>query len=102
MKHIVMFRFAEGRFSDSVVLEAKQVFAELQKALPEDILSVNIQKNSVSRDQNYDLAAIMEIKEEASLNRYLMHPIHTALAARWIPSSPGGHLSTMNKIGGDS
>lgn len=85
MKHIVLFRFEEGFFDDAVVREAKDAFAELSSVLPDDIGQVEIRKNCVERDGNFDLAVMMELKGEASLNRYLNHPAHIALVKRWLP-----------------
>lgn len=80
-----MFRFQEGFFQDSVVEDAKKTFEVLKRELPEDIKSVEICRNCVDREGNCDLAVIMELKEAASLDRYLDHPVHRELVGRWAP-----------------
>lgn len=86
MRHIVMFRFVDGYFSELVFVHAIAVFDRLKEELPEEIRSVEVCKNCISRQGNSDLAVIMELKDETSLDRYLNHPIHLEFVKQWLPN----------------
>lgn len=80
-----MFRFEAGFFNGAVLKDAVDTFDTIKRELPEDVRAVEVCQNCVSREGNCDLAVILELKEEASLDRYLKHPIHVELVKRWVP-----------------
>ena len=79
MTHYVLFRFEDGFMSDEVVNRFEETYAELKTLLPGDILDYAIYGNCVERDSNMDMMVKIELKERASLQRYLQHPEHIAL-----------------------
>ncbi len=79
MTHLVFMKFEDGYFSDAVFSEISEAFDRLAAALPDEILSVALRKNCVSRKFNMDMLIEMKLRGEDSLGIYLEHPIHLAI-----------------------
>ncbi|MBQ9211742.1 MAG: Dabb family protein [Clostridia bacterium] len=86
LKHLVMMRLQPGVFTEEAEQEYRETFAALQAALPEDILSVRVERNVVERPQNMTVLVEMLLKGEASLPLYLRHPLHQAIGAKYNPA----------------
>ena len=86
MKHYVLMRLKPGVFDDQAERDYRETFEKLREALPEDVLSVSVRRNVVDRPQNMTVMVEMILKEEASLPRYLQHPLHQAIGRRYNPS----------------
>ena len=71
------------------VLLAARAFALTRvpdpEGLPEDILGVQVIRNIVDRPQNMTVMIEMQLREEASLPRYLNHPLHQAIGKKYNP-----------------
>lgn len=93
MNHIVVFKFEENFMDAALVDNAKKVFQQLKRELPQDVLQVGVYENIVERDTNYDLLVSMELAKRDSLDKYLNHPIHVALVKDWIP-----HISSRASL----
>lgn len=76
MVHMVFMKFEEGFFSPAIFQKIVDGFSCLQKAMPLEILSVQVQKNCISREANMDLLIQMELQDASVLEQYLHHPIH--------------------------
>ena len=85
MKHIVMMRLKEGVFTPEAEQEYRQTFEALQKALPGDILSVDVFRNIVDRPQNMTVMIEMTLRDVSSLPLYLKHPLHQAIGKKYNP-----------------
>ena len=85
MKHYVLMRLKEGVFDARAEEDYRQTFEALKEALPEEILSVRVRKNTVSRPQNMTVMIEMTLKNEQSLGRYLRHPLHVGIGERYNP-----------------
>lgn len=81
MIHMVFMKFEEGFFSPAISREIADAFHRLQQALPEEIVSVQVLENCVSREGNMDLLIQMELQSAQSLERYLRHPVHLEIGA---------------------
>lgn len=79
MRHFVSMKFEPGFFSPAVFEKISAAFRELQQALPEDILACAVHRNVVEREQNMDLMIEMTLRDRASLEKYLPHPIHRGI-----------------------
>ena len=79
MRHFVGMKFEPGYFSPAVFEEIAAAFAALREALPEEILACVVHRTIVEREQNLDLLIEMELKDRASLEKYLPHPIHRGI-----------------------
>lgn len=79
MIHMVFMKFENGFFDPAVTAQIAAAFGELQKELPEQILSVKVRENCVSREANMDLLIQMELSGEDALDVYLAHPVHRAI-----------------------
>ncbi len=85
MRHLVLFRFEEGYFTEEQMDHGREVFAKLQEALPQEILEVHLHRNCVERDTNANICVDMHLRSEQALELYLNHPIHCALVKEWLP-----------------
>lgn len=85
MRHIVMMRLKPGIFDEAAEAEYRETFDALREALPEDILGVRVIRNIVDRPQNMTVMIEMQLREEASLPRYLNHPLHQAIGKKYNP-----------------
>ena len=79
MIHMVFMKFETGFFTPSVTARIAEAFEQLQAALPEQILSVEVRENCVARETNMDLLIQMELSGEDALDAYLVHPVHRAI-----------------------
>lgn len=81
MIHMVFMKFEAGFFSPAISREIADAFQRLQQALPEEIMSVQVQENCICREGNMDLLIQMELQSAQSLERYLRHPVHLDIGA---------------------
>lgn len=79
MTHMVFMKFEDSYFNNDVFSKISDAFESLAKALPEEILSVSLRKNCVTRKFNMDMLIEMKLRGEDSLVVYLEHPIHLAI-----------------------
>ena len=86
MKHYVLMRLKPGVFTKEALQDYRDTFAALKEALPGDVLDARVYENAVDRPQNMTVMVEMILKEEASLPRYLQHPLHQAIGRRYNPS----------------
>ena len=85
MIHMVFMKFEEGFFSEQIIEEITDAFSRLRKALPGNILDVEIKSNCIQRDANMDLLIRMELTNADSLPLYLSHPIHRNIGEKINP-----------------
>ena len=85
MRHFVLFKFEDGFFDQDVYRMVSEVMQELCTQLPDDVLSAKAYSNIVDRPGNYDLMLELTLAGEASLDRYLSHPVHQALIRSLAP-----------------
>lgn len=83
MRHMVFMKFRPGRFDERAGRDFDETFAALQVALPGDILSCRVLRNTVERGQNMDVLIEIALAGPESLPRYLSHPLHTAIGRRY-------------------
>lgn len=81
MIHMVFMKFEEGFFSPDVFREIEDAFQCLQQTLPNEIVSVQVLENCVSREGNMDLLIQMELQNTQSMEQYLNHPVHLKIGA---------------------
>ncbi len=79
MTHMVFMKFEAGFFSPAVFQEISDGFCRLQEAMPQEIASVHVRKNCITRESNMDLMIQMELQDTEALEQYLSHPIHLEL-----------------------
>ncbi len=79
MTHYVLFKFKEGFMGPEVLRRFEDTYAQLKELIPDDIKDYRIYGNCVERDSNMDMMVKIELKEKASLQRYLQHPKHIEL-----------------------
>ncbi|MBQ9010647.1 MAG: Dabb family protein [Clostridia bacterium] len=85
MRHIVMMRLKPGVFDEAAEREYRETFDALAREMPEEILRVQVHRNIVDRAQNMTVMIEMTLREEASLQRYLTHPLHVAMGKKYNP-----------------
>ena len=85
MKHFVLMRLQPGVFDEAAERDYRETFEALQKALPEEILDVTVRRNVVDRPQNMTVMIEMSLKDQASLQKYLSHPLHVGIGQRYNP-----------------
>ena len=85
IRHLVMMRLKPGVFTEEAERDYRDTFAALKEALPEDILAATVHKNMVDRPQNMTVMVEMILKDEASLPKYLRHPLHQGIGRRYNP-----------------
>ena len=85
MKHFVLMRLQPGVFDEEAERDYRETFEALQKALPEEILDVTVRRNVVDRPQNMTVMIEMSLKDQASLQKYLSHPLHIGIGQRYNP-----------------
>ena len=83
MRHMVFMKLAPGRFDERAERDYAETFGELRRALPGDILSCRVLRNSVERAQNMDVLIEMTLAGPESLPRYLCHPLHRSIGERY-------------------
>ena len=83
MRHMVFMKLAPGSFDERAERDYVETFGELRRALPGDILSCRVLRNSVERAQNMDVLIEMTLAGPESLPRYLSHPLHRAIGERY-------------------
>ena len=86
IRHLVLMRLKPGVFTPEAQQDYKDTFAALKAALPEDVLDTKVYANVIDRPQNMTVMIEMILKEEASLPRYLQHPLHRGIGQRYNPS----------------
>ena len=69
MRHMVFMKLAPGRFDERAERDYVETFGELRRALPGDILSCRVLRNSVERAQNMDVLIEMTLAGPESLHR---------------------------------
>ena len=85
MRHIVMMRLKPGTFNDFAEQEYRETFDALSRELPKDVLSAKVIRNIVDRPQNMTVMIEMHLKDEASLTKYLQHPLHQTIGRKYNP-----------------
>ncbi len=83
MIHTVMMKFQPGVWSEAILTEFCQRFAEIQAALPQEVLKADVWPNCVVRDQNADVLVQMTVRDKEALPVYLNHPLHTGLVEKY-------------------
>lgn len=86
IRHLVLMRLRPGVFTAEARRDYVDTFAALQAALPEDVLSAKVYENVIDRRQNMTVMIEMILKDEASLPKYLQHPLHQGIGKRYNPS----------------
>ena len=76
MKHFVLLKFEPSYLTEEIYLEIETAFAELKKALPDDILAAIVHKNIIARASNMDIMIEMDLKSSASLPTYQIGRAH--------------------------
>lgn len=82
---MVMMRLKQGVFTPEARRDYETTFAAIQAALPEDVLAARVYANVIDRPQNMTVMIEMILKDEASLPRYLQHPLHQEIGKRYNP-----------------
>ena len=85
IRHLVLMRLHKGVFTAEARRDYTDTFAALKAALPEDILAARVYENVVDRPQNMTVMIEMLLKDEASLPKYLGHPLHRGIGERYNP-----------------
>ena len=75
MKHYVLMRLKPGVFDGEAEADYRETFEKLREALPEEILSVSVRRNTVDRPQNMTVMIEMTLKDQDSLKKYLSHSL---------------------------
>ena len=79
IRHLVLMRLQPGVFTEGARQDYVDTFAALKAALPEDVLDAKVYENVVDRPQNMTVMVEMILKDEASLPKYLQHPLFSHL-----------------------
>lgn len=82
--HYVLFKYADGFFSDEKLEEMKSVFDCVLRDV-EGAESYTVDKNFISRPSNMDLMVTFTLTDEDALHAYLNHPKHVEISARYAP-----------------
>jgi len=85
IRHLVLMRLKPGVFTEEARQDYIDTFAALKVALPEDVLDAKVYENVVDRPQNMTVMVEMILKDEASLPKYLRHPLHQGIGRRYNP-----------------
>ncbi len=85
VRHIVMMKLEKDVFTPEAEKDYRDTFRALKDALPEDVLDARVFRNTVDRDQNMTVMIEMILKDEASLPKYLSHPLHRGIGERYNP-----------------
>ena len=85
IRHLVLMRLQPGVFTPEALQDYQATFSALRAALPEDILDVRVRTNVIDRPQNMTVMIEMLLKDEASLPKYLRHPLHQDIGKRYNP-----------------
>lgn len=85
IRHLVLMRLQPGVFTEEARQDYVDTFAALKAALPEDVLEAKVYENVVDRPQNMTVMVEMILKDEASLPKYLQHPLHQDIGRRYNP-----------------
>ncbi len=85
MRHFVFMKLSPGRFDEAAERDYRATFQALRAALPDDILACRVVRNTVKRPQNMDVMIEITLAGPDSLARYLEHPLHRAIGARYAP-----------------
>jgi hypothetical protein len=85
MKHLVLMQLQPGKFDDAAEQDYRETFAAIQAALPDEVRAVRVLRNTVARKQNMDVMIEMDLASPESLPKYLEHPLHRAIGARYNP-----------------
>lgn len=85
IRHLVLMRLKPGVFTAEAQQDYRNTFAALKAALPEEILDARVYPNVIDRPQNMTVMIEMILKDEASLPRYLQHPLHQEIGKRYNP-----------------
>ena len=85
IRHLVLMRLKPGVFTEAARQDYIDTFAALKAALPEDVLDAKVYENVVDRPQNMTVMVEMILKDEASLPKYLQHPLHQGIGRRYNP-----------------
>ena len=85
IRHFVLMRLRPGVFTEEAKRDYIETFDALKAALPEDVLDAKVRANVVDRPQNMTVMVEMLLKDEASLPKYLRHPLHQGIGERYNP-----------------
>ncbi|MBQ8081670.1 MAG: Dabb family protein [Clostridia bacterium] len=85
IRHTVMMRLQPGIFTKEAEQDYRDTFDALQKALPNDVLSVHVYRNVIDRAQNMTVLIELLLKDASSLPLYLQHPLHQGIGERYNP-----------------
>ena len=82
IKHIVLWKLkpnAEGKTVDENAAFMKEKLEGLYGKIPE-IISIQVQPNTLKIDGNYDVSLIAEFESEEAMRVYQKHPLHEEIA----------------------
>ena len=85
MIHMVFMKLEDGFLTDAVFGEYCETFRTIAEELPEEVKRAEVFRNCVDREQNMDLLIRLELKNEASLSKYLQNPHHIAIGKKMNP-----------------
>jgi len=83
IKHIVLWTLkpnAEGKSIEENAAYMKEKLEGLYGKIPE-IISIQIQANTLKIEGNYDVSLIAEFESEDDMKIYQKHPLHEEIAA---------------------
>ena len=82
IKHIVLWTLkpgAEGKTVEENASLMKEKLEGLYGKIPE-IISIQVQPNTLKIDGNYDVSLIAEFESEEAMKVYQKHPLHEEIA----------------------
>ena len=85
MKHNILRRLQPGVFAEKAERDYRETFEALRTPLPAETLAVSVRRNIVDRPQNMTVMIEMSLKDQASLQKNLSHPLHVGIGERYNP-----------------
>ena len=79
MTHYVLLKFAEGEDLDAIEKVVRDTYDALNKELT-FLHDPEVRRNTVERDSNADIMAVIRLDGADKLNSYLTHPLHMKMA----------------------
>ncbi len=79
MTHYVLLKFKESSDLDSIEKIVRDTYASLDRELS-FLHDPKVYRNSVDRDSNADLMAVISLDSPELLQSYLTHPLHLKMA----------------------
>ena len=79
MKHYVLLKFKENADLDSIEKTVRDTYVSLDREL-EFLHDPVVYRNTVDRDSNADIMAVIRLDSSEFLQSYLTHPLHLKMA----------------------